>query len=163
MKNRDSVLDKGTNPKGETETLSVWQGLTITYADSLERYTYKEQFQKTSWRLLDICNKYFQCYEFIPEFTENGRIHYHGRYKSKSKKASLLAYQELRKTGFIKIEKIKDHNAWNTYIYKEYNDTSKLIDSCYCILITKAEYERRQLQMSKKRMLFEEVSNQLIQ
>lgn len=161
---RNPVLDKITNPKGEgahPQQSDVWQGLTITYAEPLERYSYKEQFKKTSWQLLDRMHRHFRCYEFYPEFTDNGRIHYHGQYKSKSKRDTLKAFEEFRKKGFIKHERIKDHGQWYKYITKDIPATQDLIDRNFRIAIDCEEYDRRQNMMSKKRIRFEEVQSRL--
>lgn len=164
MKNHSCLLDKATNPRpqaeGEGKTTTVWQGMTITFRDPLECYTYKEQFQKTSWRLLDIFNRHYTAYEFYPEFTDKGRIHYHGRYKTKSSYDAKKSYEELRKKGFIKIENIKQHDRWLEYILKQYEETLKLIDRNYHIKLDPIEYTRRQNMMAKKRVMFEETVKQ---
>lgn len=118
--------ENGATKKGDPP---VWQGLTITYKTALENFPYREQFNKTAYSLARILNNMADEYSFYPEFTDVGRIHYHGKYKPKSKHKALQGYEQLRKTGYIKIEStIKDHTAWNDYIRKEYDSVKKLIN-----------------------------------
>lgn len=117
------ILDKAPNKK---QDLAEWQGITITFSASLERYTYREQYNKTAYQLCRLFTEGSTCYRICPEFTESGRIHYHGVYKPSTKYKTLKMYEKLRKTGYIKIERKVSHN-WHEYIIKDYKDTSKLI------------------------------------
>lgn len=127
----DSYLTKVRTPKGDVpkgEMPGKWQGLTVTFKDNLEKYSYREQFNRTAYRLCRHLGYMCSVYEFYPEFTDTGRIHYHGRYKPKTKHKALQGYEELRKYGFIKIEtNVKDMNKWLEYIRKDYASTKSLI------------------------------------
>jgi len=120
----DPILDRATNPK-------PWSGLTVTYKARLENNSYKDQFNKTAYSLCRTLAKYCHIYDFYAEFTEEGRIHYHGIYKCQNKYKSLKLYEELRKNGFIKIEKLPIGKEWHEYIKKDYDQSRKLIGLSY--------------------------------
>lgn len=131
MKNRAPVLDRATSPEGglaEKNAPDRWQGMTITYKGRLEQEDYRTQFNHTAYPLARHLTRHCKVFEFVPEFTDQGRIHYHGIYKAVNKQKGLELYQLLRKHGFIKIEtNLRDIVKWKEYIYKEKETTQKLI------------------------------------
>jgi len=106
----------------------AWQGLTVTYKLGLEVLTYREQFNRTAYRLCRQLDSFCSIYKFYPEFTDTGRIHYHGIYKPLSKYKAFKGYEALRRHGHIKIEaRLKQTNKWKSYIEKDHEMTRKLI------------------------------------
>lgn len=144
------ILDKATN---KIPPLKEWLGLTITFKDAIERHTYREQYNKTAYSICRIMNDGATAYRLYPEFTETGRIHYHGIYKPDTKYKALKMYERLRKNGFIKIER-KISTKWHEYIVKDYKDTCKLI-GLKSTLISPDMHERILAVDSSRRQIME--------
>lgn len=67
-------------------------------------------------------------YKVYPEFTDNGRLHYHG-YIDKSNLSVYLKdieYLQL-KFGYVCMKPIKHKTGWDKYITKEWNITKKYL------------------------------------
>lgn len=109
-----------------TDTIP-WRGITITFKRPFENNVpYHMQFDITRDTLYDIIK--WDTYLLYPEFTEAGRIHYHGKYKVTDKTKHLKTIADLRyQCGLIKLEEIKYHDKWNAYIRKEILETSRLV------------------------------------
>lgn len=70
-------------------------------------------------RYLRRCSKRYILY---PEFTDTGRLHFHGLYYIHDKVAMLKGLPRLQRIGYIKQDKIKtvmDHIRWIVYISKD--------------------------------------------
>lgn len=85
--------------------------------DFVERY--HTEFLPELVRFLRRCSKRYMVY---PEFTDMGRLHFHGLFYIHDKTAMLKGLPRLQKLGFIKLDKIKtfgDHLRWVIYMSKE--------------------------------------------
>lgn len=107
------------------------KGITITFRKRYENnHDCEFQWKATRQLLYEVlkCRSYWDTYLFVPEFTENGRIHYHGYFRPKGKAIDIRIFKKLRKhCGFIKVEhSVRDMNAWKTYMFKEKEDTARL-------------------------------------
>ncbi len=75
-------------------------------------------------KLIKWLNRFSDHYIIVPEFSDNGRLHYHGVFKMCDKiKYYKSKYNIDKEIGFVKVEKINDfksHLRWLTYIYKNY-------------------------------------------
>lgn len=124
------VLDQAMPDLGTDKRLEPYKGITVTFRKPLENtYDYRGQFFVTASKLLRMMPLYCSTFELIPEFTENGRIHYHGKYKPKDSKNGLKLLQQLRQQcGFCKIEHTLKHaDKWNDYMRKGLKDTQDLV------------------------------------
>jgi len=107
-----------------------WKGITLTLRKPLENnYDYRSQFFLTASKMLRTFPKYCSVFELYPEFTQRGRIHYHGRFKPKSNKDQLKLLQLLRQeVGFIKVESVIKHMVhWSDYCKKDLETSRELI------------------------------------
>lgn len=108
-------------------------GITITFRKPLE-LTNKPFSQFNYTRIIVSKILGMSCIDFrcMPEFTVQGRIHYHGILKirnfSKWVKSTLPS---LRKLGYVKIETFKESinkQRWEEYMYKSLEETSKILN-----------------------------------
>ncbi len=69
-------------------------------------------------------NRFSDHYIIVPEFSDNGRLHYHGLFNMCDKiKYYKSKYSIDKEIGFVKVERINDfksHLRWLMYIYKNY-------------------------------------------
>lgn len=131
---------------------SVWRGLTITFQTNYERKPYIYQFSDTKEILYKIMPKYFRLFKFIPEFTESGRIHYHGKFKQEDKALRLKGFEELRRRcGFIKVETSNLSSKWDDYIIKDVKTTCKLI-GINNIIVSNEDFATEQAEKTKEHL-----------
>ncbi len=76
-------------------------------------------------KLVKWLNRFSDHYIIVPEFSDNGRLHYHGLFNMSDKiKYYKSKYSIDKEIGFVKVERINDfksHLRWLMYIYKDYN------------------------------------------
>ncbi len=69
-------------------------------------------------------NRFSDHYVIVPEFADNGRLHYHGTVRINDMiKFYRSKYRIDRELGFVKVDRLngfKNHLTWNIYIYKNY-------------------------------------------
>lgn len=108
-----------TGDKMETSNEAKYDTfLTVTYkCDPAVRP--KKQFDYTIYKLFTLLSK--SCYFVIsPEFTMNGRIHYHGLLKIYDKiKWYKQTLPSLKYEGMVKVETIKYYQKCDDYIKKD--------------------------------------------
>ncbi len=75
-------------------------------------------------KIIKWLNRFSDHYIIVPEFSENGRLHYHGLLRICDKiKYYKTKYFIDKEIGFVKVEKINDfksHLRWLMYINKNY-------------------------------------------
>lgn len=133
-----------TEPTESDSPIKV-HGITITFNKPLElTMSPRAQYNYTRVILSKLLN--FSTFDFIlmPEFTLQGRIHYHGILKIKNfAKWVKDTLPSLRRIGFIKLEN-KITPKWNQYIYKSLSDTKAILglgeNSSITIGVTKYDY-----------------------
>jgi len=106
-----------------------WIGITVTVRDDIENHADPcTQVKIIGDKLLWIAKKEWRIFKLFPEFTFNGRIHYHGWYKPKSKVSHQRAMIRLRKhIGFIKTENnFLSFQNWVDYCQKDTLDVEEL-------------------------------------
>lgn len=122
-------------------------GITQTFRNPLERtHSVRAQYYYTRVML----SKYLgeSCDDFViyPEFTIQGRIHYHGLLTIKNYvKWVRDTLPRLRKLGFVKMETFKDNpDNWITYMKKSVLDTKAILNfkDDINIAVTKDDYKQ---------------------
>ncbi len=88
-------------------------------------------------------NRFSDHYIIVPEFTDNGRLHYHGTVKINDLvKFYRSKYRIDKELGFVKIDKLigfKNHLTWTIYIYKNYG----IIKDVYSLFMYKKIKRKR--------------------
>lgn len=121
-------------------------GITITFKSPLERdFKPFSQYNYTRVYISKILGESCVDFRIMPEFTIQGRIHYHGILKIKNfAKWVRSTLPSLRAKGFIKIETFKkqeNHDRWVTYMYKSKDDTKDILKIKGDIEVTMKDYK----------------------
>lgn len=127
-------------------------GITITFKSPLER-DYKPFSQYNYSRVIVSRILGESCVDFrvMPEFTIQGRIHYHGILKIRNfAKWVRSTLPSLRTKGFVKIETFKEqlnHDRWVEYMYKSTDTTKEILGCKESIEVTMKDYKERKQQI----------------
>lgn len=107
-------------------------GITITFKNPLElTHTPKSMYYYTRVIISKYMGESTIDFRLMPEFTIQGRIHYHGIFKIyKFNKWVKTTLPRLRNLGYCKIETFKESTnktRWTDYMYKNTNETKNIL------------------------------------
>lgn len=108
--------------------------VTITLPPFFYKFQSTTQFELTAGYLEDILDQNADHYEFLPELTDQGNVHYHGwaTFKDTVHRIKFMdRVKRSKKLGFLKIndQRIIDVERVAKYMTKSYTDTVKIIKS----------------------------------